>query len=80
MFTYVYSYLLQEKFLRKTRAMCIEFQVDGAQILSCMCMCIEFVIQVSNQGNAHVFFPFGMVPVNPGARYCTVLEIFQAAM
>ena len=26
-----------------------------------MCMCIEFVIQVSNQKNAHVCFPVGMV-------------------
>ena len=26
-----------------------------------MCMCIEFVIQVQRQKNAHVFLPVGMV-------------------
>ena len=41
--------------------MCIYFKIDGAQIFSRMCMCIEFVIQVPKQKNAHVSFPFGMV-------------------
>ena len=28
-----------------------------------MCMCIEFVLQVLKQKNAHVSFPVGMVPL-----------------
>ena len=36
-------------------------QIDAAQTFSRMCMCIEFVIQVPKQKNAHVSFPVGMV-------------------
>ena len=36
-------------------------QIDGAQDFSRVCMCIEFVIQVLKQKNAHVSFPVGMV-------------------
>ena len=41
--------------------MCIKFKIDGAQNFSRMCMCIEFVIQVLKQENAHISFPVGMV-------------------
>ena len=41
--------------------MCIEFRIDGAQMFSRIRMCIEFVIQVPQQKNAHVSFPVGMV-------------------
>ena len=39
-----------------------QIQIDGAQNLSCMCMCMEFLIQVLRQKNARVFVPVGMVP------------------
>ena len=40
--------------------------MDGAQNVSRMCMCIEFVIQVLKQRNAHVSFPVGTgVDENP---------------
>ena len=38
-----------------------KLKIDGAQNCSRMCMCIEFVIQVLKQKNAHVSFPVGMV-------------------
>ena len=41
--------------------MCIKFKIDSAQNSPRMCMCIEFVIQVLKQKNAHVSFPVGMV-------------------
>ena len=65
-FTYVYSYLLLDKFLREARGMCIQFRIDGAQNLSRMCMCIEFVIQVLKvkQKDAHVSLPVGMVALS----------------
>ena len=34
-------------------------RIDGAQNCSRMCMCIEFLIQVLKQKNAHVFFLLG---------------------
>ena len=34
-------------------------QIDGAQYFSCMCMCIECLLQVLKQKNAHVFFLWG---------------------
>ena len=59
---YVYSYLLQDKFLRAAQGMCIKFKINGAQNVSRMCMCMEFVvIQVLKQKNAHVSLPVGMV-------------------
>ena len=41
--------------------MCIEFTIDGAHNFLRMRMCIQFVIQVPKQKNAHVSFPVGMV-------------------
>ena len=40
--------------------MCISFKFDGAQNFSSMRMCIEFLIRVLKQKNAHVFC-FGKV-------------------
>ena len=40
------------------------FNIDGAQNVSRMCMCTEFAVQVSEQKNAHVSFPVGMVPTH----------------
>ena len=43
------------------------FKIDGAQICSRLCMCIEFAIQVSKQKSARVLFPVGMVYLDPSA-------------
>ena len=40
---------------------CVELKFNGAQNYSCTCMCIEFLIQVSQQRHAHVFYTVGMV-------------------
>ena len=46
-------------------------QIDGAQNCARMCMCIEFVIQVLKQKDAHVSFPVGMVmTLSQGAKDC----------
>ena len=46
---YVYLHQLPENFLRKTRAMRIEFKIDGAQPFSRNRMCTEFVMQILNK-------------------------------
>ena len=53
----MYSHLLQDEFLRYVYLI----QIDDAQNVSHMCMCIEFVIQVPKQKNAHVSLSVGMV-------------------
>ena len=42
-----------------------------------MCMCIEFVIQVLKQKNAHVSFPVGMVFLErpQGPNNCTRINL-----
>ena len=37
---YVYSHLLQHKFLRKAQGMCIKFKIDGAQNVSHVRVCV----------------------------------------
>ena len=43
----------------------MKFKIDGAQNFARMCMCIESIIQVLKQKNAHVSFPVGMVFLFP---------------
>ena len=45
-------------------------QIDGAQNVSRMCMCIELVIQVPRQKNAHVSFPVGSRAKNGDKAVC----------
>ena len=56
---------------------CIQFKIDGAQNFSGMCMCIEFVIQVPKQKNAHVSFPVGMVSASPCLQTLVVKSKFE---
>ena len=55
--------------------MCIQFKIDGAQNSSRMFMCIEFVIQVLKQKNAHLSCPVGMVIA--GIQYTNKIRAFQ---
>ena len=53
----MYWHLLRDEFLGDVHLI----QIHGAQNCSCMCMCIEFVIQVPKQKNAHVSSPAAML-------------------
>ena len=45
--------------LRKGGDYVYQIQIDGAQNCSCMCMCIEFLIEVLKRKNVHIFFLLG---------------------